>query len=89
MQAVIEELNKATADSLARVPAVALRALREPNLGPSMSAIVAKMADQKIPEKVNADKFDAILRRMVEHRPVPKKKVKASRKRKLSKVISR
>jgi hypothetical protein len=47
------------------------------------------MADEKIPEKVDADKFDGILRQMIEHKPVPKKNVKASRKKKLAKVITR
>jgi hypothetical protein len=37
--------------------------------------------------KVDADKFDAILKRLIEHRPVPKKRIAASRKKKLSKVI--
>jgi hypothetical protein len=45
------------------------------------------MADGKIPEKVNADRFDAILKRLVEHKPVPKKKLKTSRKKKLRSVL--
>lgn len=52
----------------------------------STSAIVPQMADEKIPEKVNADKFDAVLRRMIEHKPVPKKTLKRKGK-KLHKVI--
>lgn len=47
------------------------------------------MADGKIPEKVNADKFDMILKRMIEHKPVPKSKVTRSGKKKLSKILSR
>jgi hypothetical protein len=47
------------------------------------------MADGKIPEKVNADKFDTILKRLIEHKPVPKQKVKASRKKKLGAVLGR
>jgi hypothetical protein len=47
------------------------------------------MADGKVPEKVNADRFDAILKRMIEHKPVPKSKVKRAGKKKLHKVIPR
>jgi hypothetical protein len=42
---------------------------------------------EKIPDQVNADKFDGILKRLIEHKPVPKKKVKASRKKKLGSVL--
>jgi hypothetical protein len=38
------------------------------------------MADRKIPEKVNADKFDAILKRLIRHKPVPKKSIAGKRK---------
>jgi hypothetical protein len=41
----------------------------------------------KIPEKVNADKFDAILQRMIKHKPVPKKKLTATKKKKLRTVL--
>jgi hypothetical protein len=37
--------------------------------------------------KVDADRFDSILKRLIEHKPVPKKKIKASRKKKLTKII--
>jgi len=53
----------------------------------STSAIVTQMADGKIPEKVNADKFDAVLQRLLKHKPVPKKKLKTSRKKKLRTVL--
>jgi hypothetical protein len=42
---------------------------------------------EKVPNQVNADKFDGILKRLIEHKPVPKKKVKASRKKKLGSVL--
>jgi hypothetical protein len=38
------------------------------------------MAEVKIPEKVNADKFDAILKRMIKHKPAPKKELEGKRK---------
>jgi hypothetical protein len=45
------------------------------------------MADRKIPEKVDADKFDAILKRLVDHKPVPKDRIRTSRKKKLGKIV--
>jgi hypothetical protein len=47
------------------------------------------MADEKIPEKVDADRFDAILKRLVENKPVPKKNLKRKHKKKLHKVLGR
>jgi len=38
------------------------------------------MADVKIPEKVNADKFDAILKRLIKNKPLPKKALEGKRK---------
>ena len=39
------------------------------------------------PKTVDAGKFDAILKRMIQHKPVPKKAIKASRKKKRGKVL--
>jgi hypothetical protein len=39
------------------------------------------------PLVADADKFDALLKRMIDHAPAPKKTVSASRKKKLTKVI--
>jgi hypothetical protein len=37
--------------------------------------------------KVDAEKFDTVLRRLIEHKPVPKQQIKASGKRKLHKIL--
>jgi hypothetical protein len=37
--------------------------------------------------KVDADKFDTVLKRLIEHKPVPKKQLRAGRKSKLSRII--
>ena len=44
------------------------------------------MAEQK-PIKVDEDRFDAVLKRLIEHKPVPKKSVKASRRTKRGKIL--
>jgi hypothetical protein len=51
-----------------------------------------KMADktrQKQPLVVDADQFDSVLKRLIEHKPVPKKSIKASRKTKRGKILSK
>jgi hypothetical protein len=47
------------------------------------------MAPDKKPKPlvVDADQFDAILKRMIEHKPVPKKNIKSSRKTKRGKIL--
>jgi hypothetical protein len=49
------------------------------------------MAPDKKPKPlvVDADKFDAILSRMIEHKPVPKNSLKTSRKTKRGKILSK
>jgi len=42
---------------------------------------------QKQPLVVDADQFDSVLKRLIEHKPVPKKSVKASRKTKRGKIL--
>lgn len=42
---------------------------------------------EKPPLTVDADAFDSVLKRMIEHKPVPKKTVKASRKTKRGKIL--
>jgi hypothetical protein len=37
--------------------------------------------------KVDEDKFNSILKRLIQHKPVPKEKIKASRKKKVAKVL--
>jgi hypothetical protein len=47
------------------------------------------MSGEKQKLEISEDKFNAILRRLIDHKPVPKNSVKADRKRKLPKIISR
>lgn len=44
---------------------------------------------QKPPLVVDADQFDSVLKRLIEHKPVPKKSIKASRKTKRGKILSK
>jgi hypothetical protein len=46
------------------------------------------MAEQK-PIKVDGDRFDAVLKRLIEHKPVPKKSIKTSRQTKRGKILSK
>jgi hypothetical protein len=48
---------------------------------------MAAKPNEKPPLVVDADRFDSVLKRFIEHKPVPKKSVKASRKTKRGKVI--
>jgi hypothetical protein len=51
-----------------------------------------KMSDktrQKPPLVVDADQFDSVLKRLIEHKPVPKKSIKTSRKQKRGKILSK
>jgi hypothetical protein len=43
----------------------------------------------KPPLVVDADKFDSVLKRFIEHKPVPKKSLKTSRKAKRGKILSK
>jgi hypothetical protein len=38
---------------------------------------------------VDADQFDSVLKRLIEHKPAPKKSIKASRKTKRGKILSK
>ena len=42
-----------------------------------------------IPEAVDKQKFDDLLRRMVEHKPVPRSEVRVQRKRKVKRIIEK
>jgi len=44
---------------------------------------------QKPPLVVDADQFDSVLKRLIEHKPVPKKNIKASRQTKRGKILSK
>ena len=50
---------------------------------------VADKTRQKPSLVVDADQFDSILKRLIEHKPVPKKSVKAGRKTKRGKILSK
>jgi hypothetical protein len=43
----------------------------------------------KRPVVVDADQFDSVLKRLIEHKPVPKKSIKASRQTKRGKILSK
>jgi hypothetical protein len=44
------------------------------------------MAETK-PLKIDEDKFNAVLKKMIEHKPAPKRTIRASRKNKFGKVV--
>jgi hypothetical protein len=50
---------------------------------------MATKPDEKPPLVVDADKFDSVLKHLIEHKPVPKKSIKASRKTKRGKILSK
>lgn len=54
--------------------------------------LVTDMADKsqdKPPLVVDADAFDSVLKRLIEHKPVPKKSIATSRKTKRGKILSK
>jgi hypothetical protein len=50
---------------------------------------MAAKPDEKPPLTVDADRFDSVLKRLIEHKPVPKKSIKASRRTKRGKILSK
>jgi hypothetical protein len=53
------------------------------------SAFMADKNRDKPPLVVDADKFDSVLKRLIEHKPVPKKSLRTSRKTKRGKILSK
>lgn len=47
-----------------------------------------KAADKR-PVVVDVDQFDSVLKRLIEHKPTPKKSIKASRQTKRGKILSK
>lgn len=47
------------------------------------------MSGEKQKLEVSEDKFNAILKRLIDHEPTPKKKIKTSQKKKLGKILDR
>jgi len=45
------------------------------------------MSSEQKKLEISEDKFNGILRRLIDHKPTPKKAIRASRKKKLHKVI--
>jgi hypothetical protein len=50
---------------------------------------MAAKPDEKPPLVVDADRFDSVLKRLIEHKPAPKKSIKASRRTKRGKILSK
>jgi hypothetical protein len=45
------------------------------------------MPNEKQKLEVPQDKFNAILKRLIDHEPTPKKKIKTSQKKKMGKIL--
>jgi hypothetical protein len=47
------------------------------------------MSGEKQKLEISEDKFNGILKRLIDHKPAPKEKLKTSRNRKLGRVITK